>query len=75
LVKPKLTRRIYNEQTKKITIHLTEKFGKKEVAKKTGIPENNIKKWKKESKTEKGIKVGKRGKRVMYPDLEIELKN
>jgi len=54
---------------------LTEKFGKKKVAKKTGIPENNIKQWKKESKTEKGIKVAQREKRVMYPDLEIGLKN
>jgi len=54
LIKPKSTRRVYTEQTKKITVQLTEKFSKKEVAQKTGISENNIKKGRKKVKQKKG---------------------
>jgi len=75
IMKPKLTRRVYNEETKKLTIKLTEKFSKQEISNNTGISVENIKKWKKQSKTEKGITIAKRGKRVLYPDLEDEIKS
>ena len=61
-------RRTYTENQKKIVVKLSKKYPKSEVARETEISINNIKCWKKKEKEDFVPK--KRGKRVVYPELE-----
>jgi len=70
--KIKITRQVYPEKVKKLTIELTKKFTKKKVNEATKISVENIKKWVRNDK--KGLTSSKRGRRVTYPDLEENLK-
>ena len=70
--KIKITRQVYPEKVKKLTIELTKKFTKKKVNEATKISVENIKKWVRNDK--KGLTSSKRGGRVTYPDLEENLK-
>ena len=65
------TRKTYTEEEKRLTISLSKRFPKSEVAEETKISVNNIKKWK---NAEEDLGSGKRGKRVMFPQLEERIK-
>ena len=69
--KIKPSRKVYSEETKKLTIELTSKFSQRKVAAATQIPLTNIKRWTSASK--EGKISSKRGRRITYPDLEEEL--
>jgi len=70
--KIKITRQVYPEKVKKLTIELTKKFTKKKINEVTKISVENIKKRVRNHK--KGLTSSKRGRRVPYPDLEENLK-
>jgi len=71
LKKVKKSRRVYDDDVKKLAAELANKYSKKKVADVTNISISNIKRWK--SNANKGKTSSKRGKRVKYPDLEKEL--
>lgn len=64
-------RRTFTEDQKKIVIKLSYKYPKSEVSTETGISINNIKSWRK--KEEEDLAPKKRGKRVMYPEVEEKI--
>ena len=73
LKKIKVRREVYDEEVKKMVVKLAKTFTKNDISDKTKISVNNIKRWKSQEK--KDIVADKRGRRVLYPELEEELKN